>query len=378
MNPNPVYPTFSRGDSSDVLPAVKAQLARLGLQVGDPGSEEFDEQFTAAIRHFQQERGLLCNGILGPETFAQIELARHRLGDRVLRYDPVRAMVGDDVAQLQKLLSGLGIYTRRIDYEFGTHTDAAVREAQKGIGVNPDGIAGPTTLRGLQAVSRGNEDGNLFALQEKARVTASGPSLVGRVFVIEAGTSAQDFPNAPYTDELRALEADFSGDIARRVEGRLAALGASPILLTGSHGQPRLGDELGASAVITINQDASESPRANGLSTYHFGFAGDRRINSPMGEQLAELVQREILSRTGFLDCRTHSRTWHSLRVLRAPKVHVLAGYLTNDRDRALLSDPAVRDGIAYGIAVSLQRLYFTEEQDPPTGTLDLAALRSS
>lgn len=376
MNPIPAYPTLHRGDSSDILPAVKAQLSRLGLEVGDTGSDAYDSTFYVAIRAFQQTRGLLCDGILGPETFAQIELARHRLGDRVLRYDPVRPLVGDDVAELQKLLSRLGIYTGRIDYEFGPTTEGAVKEAQNGIGIRPDGIAGPATLKGLEAISHNHAVGNLYALQEKARVTASGPSLVGRVFVIEAATSAQDFMSAPYTEEQRALELEFSGDIARRLEGRLAALGASPIVITGDHRQPRLGDELGASAVITINQDASRSSRANGISTFFFGSAEDRSINSPVGEKIAGLIQKELTARTTFLDCRAHPRTWTSLRILRTPKVHVTAGYVTNAHDVELLRSPAVRDAIAYSIAVSLQRLYLTEEKDPPTGTLDLTTLR--
>ena len=151
MTPTSRFPSLSEGDRSDILLATKAQLSRLGYAVGDERSPEFDHQFDSVVRRFQQDRGLLCDGLLGPETFSQIELARHRLGDRVLRFDPVRPLVGDDVAELQKALSRLGIYTHRIDYIFAEATDAAVREAQTGLGLRPDGIAGPTTLAGLRA-----------------------------------------------------------------------------------------------------------------------------------------------------------------------------------------------------------------------------------
>ena len=62
---------------------------------------------------------------------------------------------------------------------------------------------------------------------------------------------------------------------------------------------------------------------------------------------------------------------------MRTPKVHVMPGYISNDEDRAALEDQRLRDLIAESVAVSLQRLYLREETDPPTGTLDLAAVSS-
>ncbi|GAA4282553.1 N-acetylmuramoyl-L-alanine amidase [Brevibacterium daeguense] len=377
MSPTSNFPLLSLGDTSPVLLATKGQLARIGLNVGDTESPVFDQAFDYAVRAFQQERGIICDGALGPETFAQIELARFRLGDRVLRYDPVRPLRGDDVAELQSILSALGMYTRPIDYVFAQVTDAAVREAQSGIGLRADGIAGPVTLEGLRAVHRGTNDGNVFALQERARVNASGPSLVGRIFVIEAATAQSDFATTLYPEDLAELANQHSSDIGRRLEGRLAALGAATVLVTAQQKSDDLADELGASAVITINLDASSSPTANGAATYYFGREDERSVVSPVGRALAELVQKEICARTDLLDGRVHARTWESLRRLRTPKVHVLPGYITNCADRAALAESAIRDRIAEAIAASLQRLYLREDSDPPTGTLDLSAFQA-
>lgn len=377
MTPTSRFPSLSEGDRSDILLATKPQLSRLGYAVGDERSPEFDHQFDSVVRRFQQDRGLLCDGLLGPETFGQIELARHRLGDRVLRFDPVRPLVGDDVAELQKALSRLGIYTHRIDYVFAEATDAAVREAQTGLGLRPDGIAGPTTLAGLRAVHRDQSVGNVFALQERARVTASGPSLAGRVIVIEADTSSTDFLRTHYTPENRELASAYATDIARRLEGRLSALGAATVFLSGEHGRGSLGDELGASAIITINIDSHGNRNAQGAATYYFGRADDGSVASPVGRALADLAQKEMCARTEFLDCRTHPRTWESLRAVRSPKIHVMPGYISNESDRAALENADVRDAVAESIAVSVQRLYLRDEVDPPTGTLDLAAVRA-
>lgn len=377
MTPPSAYPTLTRGDSSAVLLATKAQLDRLGLAVGDVSSPVFDRTFELAVLAFQQSRGITTDGLLGPETFEQIELARYRLGDRVLRFDPVRPLVGDDVAALQKRLSNLGVYTDRIDGIFAADTDAAVREIQSGLGLRTDGIVGPNTIHGLDSVHRNHAGGNLYALREHARVTSSGPSLAGRVIVIEAATSARDFRATPYTPEQRRLEHAYSIDIARRLDGRLSALGAATVLISSPKAHQTLADELEASAVITITQDSSSSDAANGVATFYFGRADDDDVYSPVGKRLAELIQREVTARTDFLDCRTHARTWQSLAAVRSPKVHVVAGYISHDTDRSMLADDLTRDRIADGIAAALQRLYLNRDSDPETGTLNITSITS-
>ncbi|MCT1874181.1 MULTISPECIES: N-acetylmuramoyl-L-alanine amidase [Brevibacterium] len=369
------YPTLTRGDSSTVLLATKAQLDRLGIKVGDVASPEFDRTFELAILAFQQSRGITTDGILGPETFEQIELARYRFGDRVLRFDPVRPLVGDDVGTLQKRLSKLGVYTDRIDSVFAEGTDAAVREIQSGLGLRTDGVVGPNTISGLDSINRNHSTGNLYALREHARVTSSGPSLAGRVIVIEAATSARDFKATPYTSEQRRLEEEYSIDIARRLDGRLSALGAATVLVSSPEAHQTLADELEASAVVTITQDSSLSDSPNGVATFYFGRADDNEVYSPVGKRLAELVQKEVNARTDFLDCRTHARTWQSLAAVRSPKVHVVAGYVSHERDREMLADDLTRDRIADGIAAALQRLYLARDSDPETGALNIQSI---
>ncbi|MFB9777757.1 peptidoglycan-binding protein [Brevibacterium otitidis] len=369
------YPTLASGDSSTVLLATKAQLSRLGLGVGDVTSPVFDRPFELSILEFQQSRGIMTDGVLGPETFAQVELARHRLGDRVLRFDPVRPLEGDDVEDLQKRLAKLGMYSDRIDSIFGVRTDEAVREIQSGLGLRTDGVVGPGTISGLDSVNREHSSGNLFALREHARVTSDGPSLAGRVIIIESATSARDFTAAPFTDEQRQLETTYSTDIARRLDGRLSALGAATVHVTSPSTPQTLADELGASAVVTITQDSSPSPQANGLASFYFGRADEDAVFSPVGKKLAYLIQREITARTDFLDCRTHARTWRSLAAVRSPKVHVVAGYVSNDDDLRRLDNPHTRDRIADGITAALQRLPMSDDAHPVTGALNISAI---
>lgn len=368
---------FSRGDSSEVMPNIKSQMARLGLNVGSADSVDYDRAFELAVRQFQQLRGILCDGVMGAETFTELERARYQLGDRVLRYDPVRVLSGDDVLHLQRTLAGLGFYAGRIDAVYAAVTHTAVKELQISLGTKVDGVAGPQTLRGLDAIDRKQDTGNLFALEERARVAASGTSLAGRTFVVEAATTVVDFETLPMTDDQSATERRITSDIATRLAGRLEAVGAGAIVLTGDAVEVNKADQLGASAVITVTADINRCKNANGIATFYFGHETHSDINSPTGGRLAELIQSEITARTGMKDCRSHARTWSSLKRLRTPKVHVVTGYLTNPEDLENLEDPNVRDAIADGIAAGLQRLYVREDADPETGTLSLEQIKA-
>lgn len=358
-----------------MIATLKAQLARLGHPVGDLNSPLFDRQFELVVRDFQQSRGLVVDGVIGPGTFSELELARYRLGDRVLRFDPVRPMRGDDVAELQHRLSRLGMYTERVDFEFNIVTHNAVREMQTNLGLASDGIVGPRTVHALSSVYRDSSQGNLWALKERARVSASGQSLNGRVIVIESGTTRRDFPNRHIDEELLDAEVRLSGDIARRVEGRLTALGAS--IVQAPIDTPLLPDSLDAAAIISVNNDFADSQAPNGIATFYYGHSKNSTVVSPVGRSLAGLVHREIVARTELLDCGVHARTWHTLRITNTPKVHVFAGYLTNPTDRALLEQATVRDAVAEGITVAAQRLFLHEENDHDTGTLSLHDIKA-
>ena len=69
--------------------------------------------------------------------------AGYRLGDRSL-YLHSPMMRGDDVADLQLRLGGLGFDAGRIDGVFGPDSARALLDFQRNTGLATDGIAGPT------------------------------------------------------------------------------------------------------------------------------------------------------------------------------------------------------------------------------------------
>lgn len=365
------------GDRGDGVRAVRERLVAAGdLPASAAEDDEFDRTVERAVRAFQQRRGMLVDGIVGPQTFRALDGARWLLGDRILLHTPGHLLSGDDVAALQDRLSSLGYPCGRVDGIFGVETDDALRDFQSGVGLQPDGVAGPKTLRALAQLGRAVTGGAPHALREADRVRSAGPDLRGRVVVLDPGHSHDD-PGAVVGD-LR--EADVTLDLARRIEGRLAAVGVQTVLTRGLTGNPsqleraELANELGADLLLSIHcESLPGAPQAHGVATYFYGSPEGGSAWSAVGEQLASLVQREIVARTGLLDCRTHARTWDILRRTRMPAVRLEAGYLSHDRDAARLADPDFRDTVAEAVVVAVQRVYLRDQDDTATGTLRIA-----
>src|SRR5262249_37550439 len=168
--------------------------------------------------------------------------------------------------------------------------------------------------------------------------------------------------------------------LATRREGWLTALGVTTWLTRGpSNGKSdearaNFANEVGADALLSLHVDGSPSPLANGVASYHYG-AGES--SSTIGERLADLAQREIVARTGMLNCRVHPKTWALLRLTRMPAVRTGGGSLSSPSARAPLVARAFRDRIAGGLLVGVQRLYLPKAQDPPTGVMRIPAIAS-
>nr|WP_244954001.1 peptidoglycan-binding protein [Spelaeicoccus albus] len=358
------------------MPAIREQLIRAGstfpgiapADVADP--ENFDDHIDAAVRAFQQDRGLLVDGIVGPQTMGGLESAHWRLGDRIVRFVPAHELVGDDVRTLQTRLQSLGMLDGQIDGAFGAQTDAALRELQRDLGLDPDGVCGPETLRGVSRLGRAVTGGNPFALHERARVASSGKSLAGRVVAIEVGGLDERTGSG-------LVEIDVTSDIARRLEGRLTAVGVASVMTTFTAGESGSSDgevanRIDADMFLSIRADSHPNPTASGFATFYYGRAHHSSDVSPVGHALADFIQREVVARTDLLDCRSHPRTWEVLRTVRMPAVQISTGYLTNPGDSRRLADPAFRDTMAEAILIGIQRLYLPEEDDHTTGTLKI------
>jgi N-acetylmuramoyl-L-alanine amidase len=362
---------------------VHAALRALTLLPAGGAEEEvsldqavYDAATELAVRHFQQVRGLSVDGRVGEETYRALSEARWSLGDRLLHHDPVRPMRGDDVTNLQDRLHELGYDAGPVDGVFGPETERGLRTFQRDYGLTSDGTCGPATLRALRQLGRKVIGGRPQLLRQSASFVESGPHLIGRRIVIDPGHGGTD---TGFTAG-ETTEADLVLDLASRIEGRLAAAGATVYLTRGRDQDPSpaertaFANDAHADLFLSLHTDAHSSEHARGVSSYYYGTGSG--ASSTVGEQFANLVRREVVARTGLLDLGSHPKTWDLLRMSRMPAVRIDVGYLSHPVDRLLLLDARLRSTVASAVLAAVQRLFLPAEADPPTGTFILPARR--
>jgi murein L,D-transpeptidase YcbB/YkuD len=132
------WPLVSRGAQAHPVPSLQYLLRARGHAIAVDGI--FGPQTEAAVRSFQQSRGLAVDGIVGPNTWTAliIQVQRGSQGDAVRAVqEEFRFRAGDPGHALQ------------VDGIFGPKTDAAVRGFQQALQITVDGIVGPVTWRAL-------------------------------------------------------------------------------------------------------------------------------------------------------------------------------------------------------------------------------------
>lgn len=371
--------TLRPGDSGSGVAEIREILVGLGMLPAPASSEAtgrhargedsvFDAACTGAVRAFQQQRGLIADGIVGPSTYAALRESSYRLGSRVLTYRLSAPMQGDDVATLQSRLQNLGFYHGLVDGTFDETTHHALRLYQTEYGLSSDGICGPATLQSLNRLGSRVTGGSPHAIREEEHVRQLGPQLSGKRILID-----------PCSAEGSDIENEILWDLAARLEGRMSAAGMTTFLSHDRASCPtdqeraHVANMIDADLMIALRLGHYPNERANGAATFYFGT--HHGSYSTIGRNLAGYIQREVVARTPLLDCRVHERTWNLLRLTRMPAVVLEAGYMTNPADARLLATAEHRDTIAEAILVAVKRLYLQGQNDRPTGTYTFADL---
>lgn len=337
------------GDRSSEVVDVQARLREVGLEVDDePGV--FGESTRQAVKAFQQSRGILVDGIVGPSTWTELVEAGWRIGDRTL-YLTRPPMRGDDVLALQARLNALGFDSGREDGILGPDTDAAVRAFQREYAIAEDGIFGPhthTALHGLR-VDRPMTAAGLR--EELARSEQTG--LHGMLVVVDPGHGGDDPGDK---SPLGSTEADLCWDVGTHLAAFLGQSGARVRLSRTETEAPdsteraRRANDAGAEIFLSLHLNSHSEPNAEGASTYYFP-----RSNS--GEALADAI-RDHLVELGLRDCRSHARSYAILKETRMPAVLVEPAFISNPDEAKLLADPDFRRTIARAIASGVRRYF--------------------
>lgn len=316
MPPSAARPTligvriFRLGDRGPEVHDIQQRLIALGGHVDPPELDgTFGPSTEAAVRTFQADRSLRDDGLVGPDTWGQLVEAGYRLGDRTLYLrSPLHR--GDDVRALQRKLNVLGFDAGKEDGLFGPRTDRALREFQRNVGNEPDGIAGIETLSALERMRPSESGPSRAMVREAESVRAMRSSIEGQVVAIDPEGGSEELRVASYA-------------AAAALAGELVSMGAKPVLLRNEDDDPpvtdraRSANEMGASVCVSL-QVTTGDPEAPSMCSY-FGSAA---THSPAGKRLAELAAEELERELG---CATSvvRLTGAILRETRMPAVQI-------------------------------------------------------
>jgi len=342
------------GQRSNAVRDIQRRLIALDHPItGGELDGRFGDSTLAAIRAFQERRGLVVDGLVGDETWRELVEASWRLGDRTLylRAPPLR---GDDVRALQERLGELGFDVGRVDGIFGPRTARALREFQANYGIPADAIVGRDTLRALAGLPALGEVTSVAAVREREELRRFGPGIAGLHVVIDPGHGGGD---PGFSGPGGAREDAVSFAVARRLE---AVLSASGVLVYPTREADRsptdsqrasLANALGADLFLALHTAGSSDSSAGGALTYFFGHD---RFRSEAGARLAECIHAEVVS-LGVADAGVQAKQYAVLRETRMPAVQIEPGHLTNRGDEARLADNAFQHRLAEAIAAGLR-----------------------
>ena len=149
-----------RGDRGEAVRELQEILRAIGVFDGNiTGS--YDEATEAAVRRFQRDRGLIEDGMAGPQTRAAISaVARSQtrpsppqnVTPSASPTSPVFTLgsQGNAVRQIQQRLQLLGYFPHTLTGTYDERTQEAVQQFQRDRDLEIDGIVGEQTIIALE------------------------------------------------------------------------------------------------------------------------------------------------------------------------------------------------------------------------------------
>lgn len=280
---------------------IQDRLTDLGHDCGSDNRGEFGPLTRQAVMAFQRSRWLDPDGVVGPDTWRALYEAGYRLGDRLLflRRPMLR---GDDVAELQNRLNGLGFDGGKVDGVFGPVTERAVIEFQRNRHLAEDGKAGPEAASELRLVTRGHIRAGKQAVREIEWLRLLPTSVAGSRIYFDAACR-------------HAHEAALTWEAATAAALRLQERGGIPLMSrSGDVSLPervraRRANRLGADLVVSFQEGEDKA----GPQVLYFASEHSR-------SEAGALLARSIAEILGGI---TTGRASPVLKETRAPAVVV-------------------------------------------------------
>jgi peptidoglycan hydrolase-like protein with peptidoglycan-binding domain len=134
-------PTLREGSSGEAVRQLQTALQETGHNPG-PIDGHFGPETLAAVKAFQQERGIGVDGVVGPITWRGI--------DEFAEFDEPTLREGSTglpVRRAQSRLTAAGFDTGGVDGIFGRRTESGVKALQQATGLAVDGVVGSQTWK---------------------------------------------------------------------------------------------------------------------------------------------------------------------------------------------------------------------------------------
>jgi N-acetylmuramoyl-L-alanine amidase len=314
-----------RGDDGAAVRDLQERLAAGGYDTAVDGV--FDERTEAAVRAFQEKRGIRVDGICGPETWGVLIESAFRAGDRLL-YLRAPMLRGDDVAEVQRKLNALGFDAGREDGILGPATESAIRGFQREAGIATDGVCGPATLAELRRLGA-LAAGTLSSVREREGLRRDLRRL----------------------DERRIFLVAHPGleSLAREVARGLREAGAHVVLDVSGEDPSVVAAEANryeADLCLTLGSGPRAGCRCAYFATDHFRSEGGFSVASRITEELIEVLDS------------VEEPARRSYRILRETRMAAVAVELfsTDDADAAAIAPhipdlaPALVRGVRRGV----------------------------
>lgn len=342
--------TLRKGDRGREVVDLQTKLQSLGLDLGNRGIDGvFGPKTEVAVKAFQQDTGLLADGLVGQTTWDGMLEAGYRPGSRYLylRQPPFR---GADVMELQRMLNDLGFDPGAVNGLFDERTARAIRDFQKNAGIVTDGVVDAEVFKVVNTYAA--QTLGTHQLPDKSGGYFPDDLFSGTI-VVDAALGGRD---TGYVTPGGLSEADLNLAVAQELA---QILSAGEILLTrgndeeiSSSDRAFLANSSGAKMVISIHHASHSSPACRGTACFYFERLG---YQSHRGQMAAAYVQRGVTQALNTPDIGEFGRSYNVLRETNIPAVILEPLYLTNPEEVELASDPYYPATVAEAIAGALE-----------------------